>query len=168
MSTKGKKDKKKTPQKGLDDYLHKKGEQWTTENMLLYAGPAFIMAWIPSFLYWGAYDYRPDGLIGIEYIVYIIVIGCTVTGLLSAYTAMHVDCLHFLKTSSEKKPGDKQLKMFAAQSKWWTLFYVNTMYLVLFFLANFYAFKSSIPSIHFRYGLATILPSAAVHLWVNG
>eukprot|EP00483_Globobulimina_turgida_P002933 UN02938 len=170
MSSPNRKSKKNTSSSRLDvdDYLHKKGEKWTKQNILLFVVYAVLMSLIPSYLYWGAYDYRPDGYIGIEYIVYMLTIGCASTGLLSAYTTIYVDCLHFLKTSSQSKSGEKQMRIFEAQSFWWTLFYVNAVFIMLFFLANFYTFKSSIPNIHFRYILSTISPSAAVHFWVNG
>ena len=88
-------------------------------------------------------------------------------GLLSSYTQIFVDCIHFLRCSSSSKSGEKQQKLFEMQSKWWTLFYVNTIFMILFFLTNFYAFKSSIPNIHFRYLLSTITPSFITHLWIN-
>eukprot|EP01083_Nonionella_stella_P022345 61830_1 len=168
MSSANKKDKKNKSSSRLDDYLHTKPEQWTQENILLYILPAVLMALIPSWLYWGAYDYSPDGFIGIEYVFHLVAIGCTASGLLSAYTHIYVETVHFLKCSSQSKGGEKQTKLFETQSKWWALFYVNAMFITLFLLANFYAFKTSIPNIHFRFGLSAIAPSVAVHLWVNG
>ena len=103
-----------------------------------------------------------------EYVVWLIVMIGTALGLLSSYTQIFVDNIHFLKCSASSKGGEKQQRLFEQQSKWWTLFYINSVYIILFFLANFYAFKESIPSIHFRYALSTMLPSAAIHLWVNG
>merc|ERR1712228_478828 len=74
--------------------------------------------------------------------------------------------IHFLKCSSHSRKGDKQIKVFEIQSKWWSLFYVNSIFMILFLLANFYVFKTSIPSLHFRYALSTIAPAGIVHTLV--
>ena len=116
---------------------------------------------LQSVLYWGVYDYRPDGFVGL--VAYLIGIGGTTGCLLSAYTQNFVDCLHFLKCSSHSKKGEKQMKMFEIQSKWWSLSKINSIYVVAFLLANFYVFKTSIPYIPARYVLSSIAPAAIVH-----
>ena len=121
-----------------------------------------------SVLYWGAYDYRADGFIGVEYIVYLLTFGITAWLLLTSYTQIYVDHCYNFKVSSREKVSKQQIAENEVQSKWWTMFQVNALYLLLFLFANFYAFKTSIPSLHFRYLLTTAGPAASIHLWIHG
>ena len=119
-------------------------------------------------MFWGAYDYRADGLIGIEYIIYLLTIGATAAGLMTSYTQTYVDRVYYLKTTSSNKVDEKRIKEIEVLSKWWTMFQINGIYVLLFLLANFYVFEASIPSLHFRYPLSTAGPAAAIHLCIHG
>lgn len=128
----------------------------------------FVHDGLCAVLYWGAYDYRADGFIGVEYIFYLLAFGITALGLLTTYTQIYVDHCHYFKVSSRETVSKEQIAQNEIQSKWWTMFQVNGLYLLLFLFANFYAFKCSIPSLHFRYLLTTAGPAASLHLWIHG
>merc|ERR1719445_1490068 len=94
----------------LDGFIHDRpatfSQEWK-EQLKQFMWPAGLLALVPSFLFWGAYDYRADGIIGIEYIIYLMTIVGTAAGLMTSYTQTYVDYVYSLKMSSQDKLSEK-------------------------------------------------------------
>ena len=156
------KTKKSKSSKIADDFIVVKEEKWTKDNLIIFVKYALFLTLIPIELFGFVYDYPPFSIVSI--IVYIIAfIPCFIL-LDGSFIPVFINYKHKLRCSTNKDNNNKNIEKMNMKAKYWTIFYVNTLFLGIFLFNNIYVFRDN--ELHYRIPLTTNV-AAAVTFFVT-